>query len=130
MDYSEFLEQKAFSHVSAGFECESLPYPLFDYQAPIVRWALKRGKAAIFADTGLGKTIMQLSWADQVSQHTNGPVILLAPLAVADQTIEEGKKYGIQGCRMRIPLFPFVCVHPCLSGCWIHPEQCPGIGQG
>ena len=95
MDYSEFLEQKAFSHVSAGFECESLPYPLFDYQAPIVRWALKRGKAAIFADTGLGKTIMQLSWADQVSQHTNGPVILLAPLAVADQTIEEGKKYGI-----------------------------------
>ena len=95
MEYSEFLEQKAFSHVSAGFECESLPYPLFDYQAPIVRWALKRGKSAIFADTGLGKTIMQLSWADQVSQHTRGPVLLLAPLAVADQTIEEGGKYGI-----------------------------------
>lgn len=95
MEYEEFLADKAFSHVSAGFECGNLDYPLFDYQSPIVRWALKRGKAAIFADTGLGKTIMQLAWADQVAQHTKGPVLLLAPLAVADQTIEEGKKYGI-----------------------------------
>ena len=95
MEYSEFLENKAFSHVAAGFDCGVLDYPLFDYQAPIVKWALKRGKAAIFADTGLGKTIMQLAWADQVAQHTKGPVLLLAPLAVADQTIEEGKKYGI-----------------------------------
>lgn len=95
MEYEDFLADKAFSHVSAGFECGELPYPLFDYQEPIVRWALKRGKAAVFADTGLGKTIMQLAWADQVSQHTSGPVLVLAPLAVADQTIEEGKKYGI-----------------------------------
>ena len=96
MEYSEFLEGKAFSHVAAGFECGELPYPLFVHQSPIVRWALKRGKAAIFADTGYGKTIMQLSWADQVAQHTNGPVLVLAPLAVADQTIDEGAKYGIQ----------------------------------
>lgn len=95
MEYEEFLADKAFSHVSAGFDCGDLEYPLFDYQYPIVRWALKRGKAAIFADTGLGKTIMQLAWADQVAKQTNGPVLLLAPLAVADQTIEEGNKYGI-----------------------------------
>ena len=96
MEYSDFLEGKAFSHVAAGFQCGELPYPLFVHQSPIVRWALKRGKAAIFADTGYGKTIMQLSWADQVAQHTNGPVLVLAPLAVADQTIDEGAKYGIQ----------------------------------
>lgn len=95
MDYDEFLRQKSFRHVEAGFSCGELNYPLFDYQEPIVRWALKRGKSALFADTGLGKTIMQLAWADQVAQYTKGPVIVLAPLAVSNQTIEEGKKYGI-----------------------------------
>lgn len=96
MDYQEFLERKAFRHISAGFEAGEMPYPLFDYQEPIVRWALKRGKAAIFADTGLGKTIMQLSWADQVAKNTGNPVLVLAPLAVSNQTIEEGRKYGIE----------------------------------
>ena len=95
MDYQEFIEGKSFRHIEAGFDVDDLPYPLFDYQAPIVRWALKRGKAAIFADTGLGKTIMQLAWADQVAKHTKGPVLVLAPLAVSNQTIEEGQKYGI-----------------------------------
>jgi len=95
MEYQEFIEAKAFRHIEAGFECGDLPYPLFDYQEPIVRWALKRGKAAIFADTGLGKTIMYLSWADQVARHTGGVVLVLAPLAVSSQTIEEGEKYGI-----------------------------------
>ena len=95
-DYQSFIEQKSFRHVEAGFSCpEVLPYPLFDYQEPLVRWACKRGKAALFADTGLGKTIMQLAWADQVAKHTGGPVIILAPLAVSLQTIDEGKKYGI-----------------------------------
>lgn len=93
--YQEFLKQKSFRHVEAGFTPDELPYPLFDYQKPIVRWAIKRGKAAIFADTGLGKTIMQLAWADQVAKHTKGPVLVLAPLAVSNQTIEEGQKYGI-----------------------------------
>lgn len=93
--YQEFLKQKSFRHVESGFTPDELPYPLFDYQEPIVRWAIKRGKAAIFADTGLGKTIMQLAWADQVAKHTKGPVLVLAPLAVSNQTIEEGQKYGI-----------------------------------
>lgn len=95
MDYQEFIRGKSFRHVEAGFDAGDLPYGLFDYQEPIVRWALKRGKAAIFADTGLGKTIMQLAWADKVSKHTGGPVLVLAPLAVSNQTIEEGAKYGI-----------------------------------
>lgn len=95
MNYQEFISAKAFRHIEAGFSVECLPYPLFDYQEPIVKWALKRGKAAIFADTGLGKTIMQLAWADQVAKHTGCPVLILAPLAVSNQTIEEGAKYGI-----------------------------------
>jgi hypothetical protein len=98
MDYSEFIKTKEFKHVAAGFDCGNGldDYPLFDYQLPIVKWALKRGRAAIFADTGLGKTIMQLTWADQVAKHANQPVLILAPLAVSSQTIREGKKYGIE----------------------------------
>ena len=95
MEYREFLESKSFKHVSAGFDVDSLDYGLFDYQEPIVKWALRRGKAAIFADTGLGKTPMQLAWADKVAQHTKGPVLILAPLAVSNQTIEEGVKFGV-----------------------------------
>ena len=93
--YAQFLAGKAFRQQATGFTPGELTYPFFDYQEPIVRWALKRGKAALFADTGLGKTIMQLAWADQVAKHTGGPVIVLAPLAVSNQTIEEGEKYGI-----------------------------------
>ena len=95
MKYDDFIKTKSFIHVSSGFDADLSNYPLFDYQAPIVKWALKRGKAAIFADTGLGKTIMQLTWAHQVHIHTGKPVLLLAPLAVSMQTIDEGKKYGI-----------------------------------
>lgn len=93
--YQEFVAQKSFKSVSAGFECSVDGYSLFDYQADIVRWSCRRGKAAIFADTGLGKTLMQLAWADQVSKHTGLPVLILAPLAVSEQTIEEGRKFGI-----------------------------------
>lgn len=95
MDYQEFIKRKSFRHEQAGFICGELNKNLFDYQIPIVRWALKRGKAAIFADTGLGKTIMQLEWAYQVFKHTKKPVLILAPLAVSNQTIMEGEKYGI-----------------------------------
>lgn len=95
-EYQEFISNKSFRHPESGFAAGDLPYRLFDYQEPIVRWALKRGKAAIFADTGLGKTIMQLAWADKVARHTGGTVLVLAPLAVSSQTIEEGAKYGIK----------------------------------
>jgi superfamily II DNA or RNA helicase len=94
--YQEFLSAKQFRFVSSGFDPELSQYPLFDYQHDIVRWSCARGKAAVFADTGMGKTIMQLAWADQVAKHTGNPVLILAPLAVSEQTIAEGQKFGIQ----------------------------------
>ena len=73
----------------------SLPSRLFDWQAAIVRWALKKGRAAIWADTGLGKTAMQLAWANAVAAHTGGKVLVLTPLAVGAQTVREAAKFGI-----------------------------------
>lgn len=76
-------------------------YGLFQHQQSLVRWACKRGRAAIFADTGLGKSRMQLAWADVVHKHTGRPVLILAPLAVAPQTVSEGAEIGVnvQHCR-------------------------------
>lgn len=73
-----------------------LPVSLFDWQAHCVRWALHRGTAALFADTGLGKTAMQLSWADAVASYTGSRVLILAPLAVAAQTVREGARIGVR----------------------------------
>jgi len=95
MDYTEFLETKQKNVIRSGFEVDRLNENLFPFQDFIVKRALVAGKYAIFADTGLGKTIMQLSWANQVSIHTDSPVLILAPLAVTGQTIEEGNKFGI-----------------------------------
>lgn len=95
-DYNNFINLKAFTQLSSGFDCDDLGNNMFDYQSDIAKWSLRRGRSAIFADTGLGKTIMQLSWADRVAKHTGNPVIILAPLAVSDQTISEGEKFGIK----------------------------------
>jgi hypothetical protein len=93
--YRDFLKKKHQKNESVGFEPESLNGNLFPFQKYIVKKALKKGKYAIFADCGLGKTIMQLEWANQVSNHTKRPVLILAPLAVTQQTISEGEKFGI-----------------------------------
>ncbi len=100
-EYLQFLEQKQKQHIYSGFELSEseLNKNLFDFQKFIVKRALKAGKYAIFADCGLGKTLMQLEWANQVSKYTNKPVLILAPLAVAGQTIKEGVKFGINVCR-------------------------------
>lgn len=90
--YVEFLERKSRSDVPTGLsEIPELNAALFPFQRDIVAWALKRGRAAIFADCGMGKTLMQLEWA----RHIPGPVLILAPLAVAKQTVAEGKKFGV-----------------------------------
>jgi DNA modification methylase len=96
-EYQKFLESKTKSHVLSGFEIQEseINKKLFPFQKFIVRRALKAGKYAIFADCGLGKTLMQLEWANQVQKHTNKPVLVLAPLAVVGQTIQEGGKFGI-----------------------------------
>ena len=96
-EYKEFLQTKQKSHVLSGFDVDlkELNKSMFDFQKFIVKRALKAGKYAIFADCGLGKTLMQLEWAKQVNKHTNKPVLILAPLAVSGQTIKEGAKFHI-----------------------------------
>jgi hypothetical protein len=95
MNYQEFLQKKQKHHISSGFDAENLNSNLFLFQDFIVKRALKAGKYAIFADCGLGKTLMQLVWAEQVANHTNSPVLILAPLAVKGQTIKEAEKFGV-----------------------------------
>lgn len=97
MEYQEFIRSKEFRIIESGFEAneDQLPDMMFDYQISVTKWALQRGRAAAFLDTGLGKTIVQTAWAEQVSLHTGKPVLILAPLAVSDQTIDEAKSYGI-----------------------------------
>lgn len=97
--YDAFVASKRRAEVATGHQPSDLNEHLFDFQHAIVSWAVRRGRAAIFADTGLGKTLMQLSWADEVASHTGGQVIVLAPLAVSEQTIEQGATFGIQVTR-------------------------------
>ena len=94
-DYREFLEKKKQFNVVAGFDVGDIDYGLFDFQQAIVKWACKRGRAGIFADTGLGKTAMQLAWADQVMRETGGRILILAPLCVAQQAVAEGSRIGV-----------------------------------
>jgi hypothetical protein len=94
-NYEDFVAGKRRAEVATGHPPGGLNEHLFDFQHAIVSWAVRRGRAAIFADTGLGKTLMQLSWADEVASHTNGAVLILAPLAVSEQTIEQGSTFGI-----------------------------------
>lgn len=96
INYAQFLDAKAIVSPLAGVSFEpALREHLFPFQADITRWALKRGRAAIFADCGMGKTPMQLEWA-RVIAETHGPVLILAPLAVAQQTVREGDKFGVK----------------------------------
>lgn len=90
-EYQSFLKKKEVIATPSGIVPPTLNPMLFDFQKDIVRWALKRGRAAIFADCGMGKTPMQLEWA----KHIPGKVLILAPLAVSDQTVREGEKFGI-----------------------------------
>ena len=100
-DYLKFLEGKQKTHVLSGFDVNEneLNGYMFPFQKFIVKRALKAGKYAIFADCGLGKTLMQLEWANQVNKKTGKPVLVLAPLAVSGQTIKEGEKFGINVCK-------------------------------
>lgn len=98
MEYQEFLQNKVLRFADAGFIVEesALNPALFDFQRWIVKRSLAKGRFAIFADCGLGKTLMQLDWAKAVVEQTNKPVLILAPLAVSGQTILEGAKFGIK----------------------------------
>jgi len=92
--YSKFLASKSDMGPAAGFEPIEIPAFLFPFQKHLVDWAIRRGRAAIFADCGLGKTPMQLAWADNVARKTGGRVLVVTPLAVAYQTEREARKFG------------------------------------
>lgn len=94
--YSEFLSDKTRLSGDDGFSDVSTPDWMFDFQRDLVTWACRKGRAAIFADCGLGKTPMQLVWAQNIVRKTGKPVLILTPLAVAEQTVREGEKFGIE----------------------------------
>lgn len=98
IEYLDFLKQKEIIDMQSGFKISinKLNKKLFDFQKEIVKWAIQRGRSAIFAGCGLGKSPMQLSWANQVSKHEDSPILILAPLAVSQQTKGEGNKFHIK----------------------------------
>jgi hypothetical protein len=95
-EYARFISGKLQSGCGDGFSPIWMPDCLKDFQASLCEWSILRGRSAIFADCGLGKTLMQLVWAENVVRHTNKPVLVLAPLAVSGQTRREGEKFGIE----------------------------------
>lgn len=97
MSYAAFIENKQFCDLQAGFEPDETAYPfgIKDHQRVSVTWACRRGRAALFFGTGLGKTLSQVTWAERVVWHVGGAVLILAPLAVSHQTIREAEKFGI-----------------------------------
>lgn len=96
MQYSEFLRRKSQIDNNSGFDPLWMPDFLFDFQRHLVDWAVRKGRGAIFADCGLGKTAIMLAWAENVVRHTNRPVLILAPLAVSHQIAKEGERFGIE----------------------------------
>ena len=100
-DYQRFIERKTQWTAGAGITDIELPAFLYDFQQSLVEWSLSLGRSAIFADCGMGKTAMQLAWSDQVVRSTGKPVLIVTPLAVGAQTLEEAERFGIEAKRSR-----------------------------
>lgn len=98
-EYAAFIEGKSQADPQDGFEPLWLPDFLYDFQSHLTGWSIRKGRSAILADCGLGKTPMQLVWAENVVRHMNGRVLILTPLAVAAQTCREAAKFGIEAAR-------------------------------
>ena len=99
--YTDFLAAKSQRADGHGFEPTVMPDHLFDFQSELVQWAVRQGRAAIFADCGMGKTPMELAWAQNVHEHTGKPVLLLTPLAVGFQIVQEAAKFGHEAAQSR-----------------------------
>lgn len=99
MNYADFIDCKSSLSGDHGFTPEFFPEATFDFQRALIEWAVRKGRAAIFADCGLGKTLMELAFAENVVRKTNRPVLLLTPLAVGAQTVREGHKFGVDAVR-------------------------------
>ena len=101
LDYSGFLKQKEQVSKDHGFDPTWMPKKLFPFQRALVEWSTRKGRSAIFADCGLGKTFIQLTWAENVARKTKGRILILTPLAVSFQTVQEGKKLGLEVTQRR-----------------------------
>lgn len=99
MNYEQFLAGKAQLSGVFGFDPVWMPDFLYDFQKHLLNWSLVKGRSAIFADCGLGKTPIQLAWAENIVRRTNGSVLILTPIAVGHQTVREGSKFGIEVSR-------------------------------
>ncbi len=99
LEYADFLQTKAHEGANGGFEPTFVPSKAFDFQRAMIRYGVTKGRAALFEDCGLGKTIQFLSWAQNVIEHTNRPVLVLAPLAVSAQIVREAEKFDIEARR-------------------------------
>lgn len=106
MDYHDFIDQKRHLGGEFGFEPSFFPAASFDFQRHLIDWSVCKGRAAIFADCGLGKSLMQLAFAENVVRKTNKPVLILTPLSVAHQLVKEGAKFGVDAIRSTDGKFP------------------------
>jgi hypothetical protein len=97
--YNKLLEAKRHRYDDFGFDPLFMPSNLFDFQQALVTWAVRKGRAAIFADCGLGKSAMQMTFAENIVRKTNGRVLVLTPLAVAPQMVDEAAKFGVEAHR-------------------------------
>jgi hypothetical protein len=95
MEYIKFIESKKHISSDLGIDCKWIPSTMFDFQSFAVEYAIKKGRCSVFFDTGLGKTIIELTTAYNYVIQTNKPVLIITPLAVAFQFIKEAKKFGI-----------------------------------
>jgi hypothetical protein len=122
------LDQKLHEGAEHGFEPTFMPPVLFDFQQAMVDYAIRKGRGALFEDCGLGKTVQFLTWAQNIIEHTNRPVLVLTPLAVAGQTIREAEKFDIKAVRSgdgAIPQKLVVTNYERLSN--FHPSDFAGV---
>ena len=112
MEYKDFIKSKEYQRNVIEYTDDPwFPIDMFDFQKDCCHWALKRGKAALYMDTGLGKTISQLTWAYNIVEFTDKPVLVVAPLCVAQQTVREGVRFGIDTVYIREPQFTNARIH-------------------
>jgi hypothetical protein len=101
VSYVEFLERRKQANEGSGFDPDYMPDYLFPFQEALVAWSVRMGRAAVFADCGMGKTPMQLAWAENVRRYTGKPVLIVTPLAVSYQTEREAEKFGLEAAVSR-----------------------------
>lgn len=99
MTLAALISKKRHAYEDAGFETRFMPPQAFDFQKALIQWAVRKGRAALFADCGMGKSLMQLTFGQNVVERTNKPVLLLTPLAVGAQMVSEAAKFGIDAVR-------------------------------